>query len=98
MDEVMNDDDLSSVWQAPPTVTEVPLRLACPPLCFLEGLQQGQQIQDVTYSFAACALDFCIAQKFRIFFIRNPLHDSSRFTLPCNGGRLRHQSPNDYKP
>jgi hypothetical protein len=81
MDEVKNDDDLSSVWQAPAVaVTEVPMTTRLPPVVFPKRLTTRPVDPRRYLLFAASALDVCIAQK-GIFFIQNPLHDCSRFSL-----------------
>jgi hypothetical protein len=49
-------------------------------LCFQKGLHQDQQIQDVTYFLQQVHWTFALPKK-GIFFIQNPLHDSSFFSL-----------------
>jgi hypothetical protein len=68
MDEVKNDDDLLLVWQAPAVaVTEVPmttrLTTRLPPVVFPKRLTTRPADPRRYLLFAACALDFCIAQK-----------------------------------
>jgi hypothetical protein len=64
MDEVKNDDDLSSVWQAPAVaVTEVPMTTCLPPVVFPKRLASRPADPRRYLLFAASALDVCIAQK-----------------------------------